>query len=133
MKTLFVLLALLIQVSLFSQNVFINQRFRNEEYRLFLPGPNPDLLTPIETSLYRTDQIYKISLIEDQDVYVIENNSLKFICDFKTGLTEIYFNGVLEGKYASKFWDCYNFYVIDLPKFHTSYHFFRIYSPDKTW
>ena len=132
MKTLLVLLALLIKVSLYSQSTFINQRFKNEEYRLFLPGPNTEV-TNIGVSLSRTDQIYKVDLIEDKDIYIIQNNALKFICDLNSGTTEVFFNGELEGKYATRFWDCFNFYVIDIPKFRVSYHFFRIYSPDKTW
>ncbi len=132
MKTLLVLLALLIKVSLYSQFTPINQRFKNEEYRLFLPGPNTEV-TNIGASLSRTDQIYKIDLIEDKDIYIIQNNALKFVCDLNSGTTEVFFNGVLEGKYATRFWDCFNFYVIDIPKFRVSYHFFRIYSPDKTW
>jgi len=75
MKTLTVLLALLIKVSLYSQSTFINQRFKNEEYRLFLPGPNTEM-TNIGASLSRTDQIYKIDLIEDKDIYIIQNNAL---------------------------------------------------------
>lgn len=132
MKTLLVLLALLIKVSLYSQSTFLNQRFKNEEYRLFLPGSNSEE-TNLNASLSRTDQIYKIDLIEDKDIYIIQNNALKFICDLNSGIAEVYFNGVLEGKYIIIFWDCFNFYVINIPKFKTSYHFFRIYSPDKTW
>ena len=132
MKILTVLLALLIKVSLYSQSTFINQRFKNEEYRLFLPGPSTEM-TNIGSSLSRTDQIYKIDLIEDKDIYIIQNNALKFICDLNSGSAEVYFNGELEGKYAIKFWDCFNFYIISIPKFGVSYHFFRIYSPDKTW
>ena len=94
MKTLTVLLALLIKVSLYSQSTFINQRFKNEEYRLFLPGPNTEM-TSIGASLSRTDQIYKIDLIEDKDIYIIQNNALKFVCDLNSGVTEVYFNGVL--------------------------------------
>ena len=129
MKTLLVLLALLIKVSLFSQSVPISQRFKNEEYRLFIHSPySQDLF-----SLNRTDQIYTVDLLKDQDVYIIKNSALKFICDFKTGVAEMYFDGVLDGVYSIKFWDSYNFFVIQIPIAKTSYNFFRIYSPDKTW
>ena len=129
MKILTVLLALLIKVSLYSQYIPISQRFKNEEYRLFIPGHSHIVVD----SLYRTDQLYKIKLIEEEDIYIIQNNALKFICDLNSGTTEVFFNGELEGKYATRFWDCFNFYVIDIPKFRVSYHFFRIYSPNKTW
>ena len=129
MKTLLVLLALLIKVSLYSQYVPISQRFKNEEYRLFIPGHS----CMVVDSLYRTDQLYKIKLIEEEDTYVIQNNALKFICDLRTGTAEVYFDGILDGKYAIRFWDSYNFFVIKFPIARTSYHFFRVYSPNKVW
>ena len=129
MKILTVLLALLIKVSLYSQYVPISQRFKNEEYRLFISYRSYTILD----SLYRTDQLYKIDLIEEEDIYVIQNNALKFICDLKTGAAEVYFDGKFEGKYAIKFWDSYNFFVIKFPLARTSYHFFRVYSPNKVW
>ena len=129
MKILTVLLALLIKVSLYSQYVPISQRFKNEEYRLFIPGRS---ITAVD-SLYRTDQLYKIKLIEEEDTYVIQNNALKFVCDLRTGTAEVYFDGKLDSKYAIKFWDSYNFFVIRFPLARTSYHFFRVYSPDKVW
>jgi len=67
MKILTVLLALLIKVSLYSQYVPINKRFDQEEYRLFIPGHSHIVID----SLYRTDQLYKIKLIEEEDIYVI--------------------------------------------------------------
>jgi hypothetical protein len=129
MKTMLVLLALLIKVSLYSQFTPVNQRFKNEEYRLFIPGHSHIIID----SLYRTDQLYKIKLIEEEDIYIIQNNALKFICDLKTGTAEVYFDGKSEGEYAIKFWDSYNFFVIRIPLARTSYHFFRVYSPDKVW
>jgi hypothetical protein len=129
MKTMLVLLALLIKVSLYSQFTPVNQRFKNEEYRLFIPGHSRIIID----SLYRTDQLYKIKLIEEEDIYIIQNNALKFICDLKTGTAKVYFDGVLDGEYFIKFWDSYNFFVIRIPLAHTSYHFFRVYSPDKIW
>jgi len=129
MKILTVLLALLIKVSLYSQYVPISQRFKNEEYRLFIPGHSHMVVD----SLYRTDQLYKIKLIEEEDTYVIQNNALKFICNLRTGTAEVYFDGIFDGKYAIKFWDSYNFFVIKFPIARTSYHFFRVYSPNKVW
>ena len=129
MKTLIASLAILIQVSLHSQTVPVSKRFLGEEYRLFIPGHNN---TAVD-SLYRTDQLYKIKLIEEEDTYVIQNNALKFICDLRTGTAEVYFDGILDGKYAIRFWDSYNFFVIKFPIARTSYHFFRVYSPNKVW
>jgi hypothetical protein len=129
MKTMLVLLALLIKVSLYSQFTPVSQRFKNEEYRLFLPGHSHIVID----SLSRTDQLYKIDLIEEEDIYVIQNNALKFICDLKTGTAKVYFDGGFEGEYAIKFWDSYNFFVIRIPLARASYHFFRVYSPNKVW
>ena len=129
MKILTVLLALLIKVSLYSQFTPVNQRFKNEEYRLFLPGHSRIIID----SLSRTDQLYKINLIEEEDIYIIQNNALKFICNLRTGAAEVYFDGKFEGEYAIKFWDSYNFFVIRIPLAHASYHFFRVYSPNKVW
>ena len=89
MKILTVLLALLIKVSLYSQYVPINKRFDQEEYRLFIPGHSHIIID----SLYRTDQLYKIKLIEEEDIYIIQNNALKFVCDLKAGMVEVYFDG----------------------------------------
>ncbi len=124
-----VLLALLIKVSLYSQFTPVSQRFKNEEYRLFLPGHSRIVID----SLSRTDQLYKIDLIEEEDIYVIQNNTLKFICDLKTGTAKVYFDGKFEGEYAIKFWDSYNFFVIKIPLARASYHFFRVYSLNKVW
>jgi hypothetical protein len=129
MKTMLVLLALLIKVSLYSQFTPVSQRFKNEEYRLFLPGHSRIVID----SLSRTDQLYKIDLIEEEDIYVIQNNTLKFICDLKTGTAKVYFDGKFEGEYAIKFWDSYNFFVIKIPLARASYHFFRVYSLNKVW
>jgi len=129
MKTMLVLLALLIKVSLYSQFTPVSQRFKNEEYRLFLPGHSRIVID----SLSRTDQLYKIDLIEEEDIYVIQNNALKFICDLKTGTAKVYFDGKFEGEYAIKFWDSYNFFVIRIPLARASYHFFRVYSLNKIW
>jgi hypothetical protein len=129
MKTMLVLLALLIKVSLYSQFTPVSQRFKNEEYRLFLPGHSRIVID----SLSRTDQLYKIDLIEEEDIYIIQNNALKFICDLKTGTAEVYFDGGFEGEYAIKFWDSYNFFVIRIPLARASYHFFRVYSLNKIW
>ena len=38
--------------------------------------------------------------------------------------TGVYFDGKLDSKYAIKFWDSYNFFVIRFPLARTSYHFF---------
>jgi len=129
MKTMLVLLALLIKVSLYSQFTPVSQRFKNEEYRLFLPGHSRIVID----SLSRTDQLYKIDLIEEEDIYIIQNNALKFICDLKTGTAKVYFDGGFEGEYAIKFWDSYNFFVIKIPLARASYHFFRVYSLNKIW
>ncbi len=98
MKILTVLLALLIKVSLYSQYIPINKRFNQEEYRLFIPGHS----RMVVDSLYRTDQLYKIKLIEEEDIYIIQNNALKFVCDLRTGTAEVYFDGKLDSKYAIK-------------------------------
>jgi hypothetical protein len=129
MKTMLVLLALLIKVSLYSQFTPVSQRFKNEEYRLFLPGHSRIVID----SLSRTDQLYKIDLIEEEDIYIIQNNALKFICDLKTGTAKVYFDGGFEGEYAIKFWDSYNFFVIKISLARASYHFFRVYSLNKIW
>jgi len=125
MKILIALLAILIPISLYSQTVPVSKRFLGEEYRLFLPK--------IELSTNKTDQIFTVNLVESEGVYVIESNAMKFVCDLKTSTAEVYFDNQYDDIYLIKFWDCYSFFVIEIPLAKTTYHFFRIYSLDKAW
>jgi len=123
MKTLVASLAILIQVSLYSQTIPSSKRFLGEEYRLFLSdaGLNNN----------QTDQIYTVDLVDN--VYVIESNAMKFVCDLKANTAEFYFDNQYETTYNIRFWDCYSFFVIEIPSAKTTYYFFRIYSLDKAW
>lgn len=131
MKTLILTLLVMIQVSLSAQTIPVSARFLREEYRLFIYGKNSAVgLHGSPTD--RTDQIFSVKGTRDS-VYTFQSLALRFVCDVKNNTADVYFDKQLDDTYVIRFWDCYNYFVVEFPKAHATYYFYRIYAPDKSW
>ena len=121
----------MIQVSLSAQKIPVTVRFLREEYRLFIYGSNPTVGLPGGPT-DRTDQIFTVRATLDS-VYTIQSPALRFVCNVKKSTTEVYFDSQYDDTYIMRFTDCYSYFVVEFLGTHTTYFFYRIYAPDKSW